>query len=426
MFSPLRQAFSETRAGLSALRRAGLRFFVALTAVQAVIVGFLVALDELRKRRQGPREGFPWEDQPEIELETGEDRIKIYPYGVRLYEDMLDAIEGAEREIFIGTFIWKGDEIGRRFVDALARKAGEGVSVYAVFDGLANVFVPPAFKRFPKEIHCLHFRPLSGPASLLNPLNVFRFHRHVMSVDGRTAFLGGYNIGSLYAAGWRDTHVRVRGDATREVDNAFVDFWNAHRTDGLPEIGSTRERDWNPAVRVRRNDPYMRIFPIRGMYLEAIDRANSHVYLTHAYFVPDRALKKGLIEAARRGVDVQVLVPEHSNHVTADWLARRHFHDFLEAGVRIFRYKHIMIHSKTATVDGLWSTIGSANIDRYSMLGNYELNVEVYSRRLAAQMERMFEVDKTNAQELTLTEWERRPLPAKIAERTLANLSPLV
>ncbi len=408
------------------MRRAGVRFFVALTAVQAVIVGFLVALAELRKRRQGPSEGFPWEDQPEIELETSEDRVKIYPYGVRLYEDMLDAIEGAEREVFIGTFIWKGDEIGRRFVEALARKAREGVRVYAVFDGLANVFVPAAFKRFPKEIHLLHFRPLSGPKSLLNPLNIFRFHRHVMSVDGRTAFLGGYNIGSLYAAGWRDTHVRLRGDATREVDNAFVDFWNAHRTGHLPEIESSRERDWNPAVRVRRNDPYLRIFPIRGMYLEAIDRANSHVYLTHAYFVPDRALKAHLIEAARRGVDVQVLVPEQSNHVTADWLARRHFHEFLEAGVRIFRYKHIMIHSKTATIDGLWSTIGSANIDRYSMLGNYELNVEVYSSSLAAQMERMFEVDKTNAEELTLTEWERRPLPAKIAEQTLANLSPLV
>ena len=247
-----------------------------------------------------------------------------------------------------------------------------------------------------------------------------------MSVDGKVAFLGGYNIGSLYAAGWRDTHVRVRGVAAREVDNAFVDFWNSHRTGDLPEIVPNKERDWNPAVRVRRNDPYMRIFPIRGMYLEAIDRANSHVYLTHAYFVPDRALKAHLIEAARRGVDVQMLVPEQSNHVTADWLARRHFHELLEAGVRIFRYKHIMIHSKTATVDGLWSTIGSANIDRYSMLGNYELNIEVYSRSLAAQMERMFEVDKTNAEELTLVEWENRPLPAKIVEQTLANLSPLV
>jgi cardiolipin synthase len=422
----LRQVSSETRAGFSALRAFGLRVFLALTAVQAVIVGVLVAMAEFRKRRGERSEGFPWEDQPEIELESGEDRLKIYAFGVRLYEDMIQEIERAEREIFIGTFIWKGDEVGRRFVDALARKAREGVSVYVVFDGLANAFVPPSFKRFPKEIHTLHFRPLSGPKKILNPRNVFRFHRHVMSVDGKTAFLGGYNIGSLYAAGWRDTHVRVRGNAVREVDNAFADFWNSHRTDELPKVDPTRDRDWNPAVRVRRNDPFMRIFPIRGMYLEAIDRANSHVYLTNAYFVPDRALKAHLMDAAKRGVDVQVLVPEQSNHVTADWLARRHFHELLEAGVRIFRYKHIMIHSKTATVDGLWSTIGSANIDRYSMLGNYELNIEVYSKRLAAQMERMFEVDKTNAEELTLEEWENRPLPAKVVEQALASLSPLV
>jgi cardiolipin synthase len=426
MLSSLRQAVSEVRSGLSMLRRLGVRVFLALTALQAMIVGVLVAMAEVRKRRQGPREGFPWEDQPEITLESGEDRLKIYAYGVDLYGAMLEEIEAAEREIFVGTFIWKGDEVGRRFVDALARKAEEGVEVYVVFDGLANVFVPPSFKRFPEKIHLLHFRPLSGPAKILNPRNVFRFHRHVMSVDGKVAFLGGYNIGSLYAAGWRDTHVRVRGDAAREVDNAFVDFWNAHRTGDLPGIKPNKTRAWNPAVRVRRNDPYMRIFPIREMYLEAIDRANHHVYLTHAYFVPDRALKAHLIDATWRGVDVQLLVPKQSNHVTADWLARRHFQDLLEAGVRIFLYRHIMIHSKTATVDGLWSTIGSANIDRYSMLGNYELNLEVYSSSLAAQMERMFEMDKTNAEELTLQLWERRPIPAKLVERTLASLSPLV
>ena len=416
----------EVRSGLLALRRLGVRLFLALTALQAVILGVLVALAEFRKRRRGPREGFPWEEQPEIELESGEDRLKIYAYGVRLYEEMLEEIEAAEREIFVGTFIWKGDHVGRRFVEALARKAEAGVEVYVVFDGLANVFVSPSFKRFPERIHRLHFRPLSGPAKILNPRNVFRFHRHVMSVDGKVAFLGGYNIGSLYAAGWRDTHVRVRGEAAREVDNAFVDFWNTHRTGDLPRIVPNKKRDWNPAVRVRRNDPYMRIFPIREMYLEALDRANHHVLLTHAYFVPDRALKAHLIDARERGVDVQLLVPEQSNHVTADWLARRHFHDLLQAGIRIFLYKHIMIHSKTATVDGVWSTVGSANIDRLSMLGNYELNLEVYSPNLAAQMERMFEMDKSNAEELTLEEWERRPLPAKLVERTLASLSPLV
>ena len=418
--------FTLLRLRLSELRRLGLRAIAALIAVQVFLVGGLVAMDELRKRRQGPREGFPWVEGPEVELESDGTRLKLYPYGVRLYEAMLEEIGRAEQKIFVGTFIWKGDEVGRRFVEALAKKAREGVTVCVIFDGLANAFVPPSFKRFPEEIHTLHFRPLWGPENLANPRNVFRYHKHLMVVDGRVAFLGGYNIGSLYAAGWRDTHVEVRGLSAREVENDFVDFWNAHRTSGLPELETVGERSWDPAAVFHRNDPYMRIFPIRAMYLEAIDRANSHIYLTHAYFIPDRAMRAGLAEAARRGVDVQVLVPEHSNHVTADWLGRRHYHELLSAGVRIFRYKHIMIHSKTATIDGAWSTVGSANIDRYSLLGNYEINLEVYSERFAAQMERMFELDKTNARELTLEEWERRPLPAKVVERVLASLSPLV
>jgi cardiolipin synthase len=318
------------------------------------------------------------------------------------------------------------DEVGRRFVSALAKKAREGVEVYAVFDGLANFFVPRSFKRFPDEIHALHFRPFSEPTSYANPRHAFRYHRHMMSVDGRVAFLGGYNIGSLYAAGWRDTHVGIRGRVVHEVESSFVDFWNAHRTYDLPALEPVRERDWNPDIRVRLNDPYLRIFPIRGMYLDAIARANQRICLTHAYFVPDRAMRAGLIEAVKRGVDVQILLPRHSNHVTADWLARRHFDELLQAGVRIFGYEQIMIHSKTATVDGLWSTIGSANIDRLSLLGNYEINLEVYSERLATQMERMFEVDKTNAAEMTLEDWRSRPLPAKLAERALTTLRPLV
>jgi cardiolipin synthase len=413
------------RGAPAALQRIGLRLALATAAVQAALVGGLVVMDEVRKRREGPKEGFPWVEQPEVELQSG-GWLKLYPYGVRLYEAMIEEIEGAEHSIFTGTFIWKGDAVGRRFVEALARKAREGVRVCVIFDGLANVVVPPSFKRFPEEIETLHFRPLWGPTNLANPRNVFRYHRHLMSVDGRVAFLGGYNIGSLYAAGWRDTHVRIRGEEAREAENDFVSFWNAHRTDGLPEIPPVRERAWNPTAIFHRNDPYLRIFPIRAMYIEAIDRANSHIYLTHAYFIPDRAMRAGLIEAVKRGVDVQILLPHRSNHVTADWLARRRFDELLRAGVRIFWYKHIMIHSKTATIDGIWSTVGTANIDRLSLLGNYETNLEVYNERFAAQMESMFELDKTNAEELNLEEWDRRPLPAKIVERALATLRPLV
>jgi len=409
----------------SDLRRIGLRLFLALTAVQAAVVGVLVTMAQLRKRREGPQGGFPWEDQPGVSLEGG-DRLKLYPYGVQLYDAMLEDIRNAKRSIYVGTFIWKGDEVGRRFVTALAEKAREGVNVCVIFDGLANVFVSSEFKDFPKEINTLHFRPIWGPENLVNPRNVFRYHKHLMSVDGEVGFVGGYNIGSLYADGWRDTHIRIEGPDAREIENDLVEFWNDHRTPDLPQLETVGGRAWNSDTMFHRNDPYMRIFPIRAMYIEAIDRANKHIYLTHAYFIPDRAMRAGLMDAVRRGVDVQILVPENSNHVTADWLARRHFWELLRGGVRIFLYKHIMIHSKTATIDGVWSTVGTANIDRYSLLGNYETNLEVYSEDLADQMEKMFELDKTNAREITPEEWERRPLPAKVVERVLASLSPLV
>ncbi|MBA2344149.1 MAG: phosphatidylserine/phosphatidylglycerophosphate/cardiolipin synthase family protein [Rubrobacter sp.] len=418
MFSSLRRTMVEFRWMV-------VRGLLILTAVQAVLVAVLVGMAQLRKRREGPHGGFPWEEQPEVKVENGSS-LELYPYGVRLYEAMHEAIENATECIHVGTFIWKDDETGRRFVDALAKKAREGVRVCVIFDGLANAFVSSKFKNFPDEIHTLHFRPIWGPRKLVNPRNLFRYHRHIMSVDGRVGFVGGYNIGSLYADSWRDTQIRIEGPDAREIENDLVDFWNDHRTPDLPVLQSVGDRSWDSTTVLHRNDPYMRMFPIRAMYLEAIDRASKRIYLTHAYFIPDRAMRAGLIDAVRRGVDVQVLVPEDSNHVTADWLARRYFWELLVGGVRIFLYRHIMIHSKTATVDGIWSTVGTANIDRYSMLGNYETNLEVYSEPLAAQMERMFELDKTNARELTLREWENRPLPAKAVERILESLGPLV
>lgn len=427
MLSAVSQAISTLRGLLAGLRCYALRIAVVIAAVQAAVVAILVALAEIRKRRDPPSEGFPWESQPEVRLESKDVWFKLYPHGGELFEEMLAEIEGAEREIFVETFIWKGDAVGRRFVEALARKAREGVAVYAIFDGLANfLVVSPEFKRFPEEIHTFHFRPLASPTSYVDPRSIFRDHRKILCVDDRVAFIGGFNIGSLYASGsWRDTHLRIRGSEVLEVENAFIDFWNAHRYDDLPHIDTRRPRAWNSEAVLHRNDPYLRIFPIRAMYLEAIDRATSHIYLTSAYFLPDRALRAGLVEAVKRGVDVQILLPRDSNHPTVDWLSRRHWYELLENGVRIFAYENIMIHSKTATIDGLWSTIGTANIDRLSLLQNYEVNLEVYDRRLAEQVERMFELDKTNATELTLENWAKRPLPAKLAERAIASLEPL-
>jgi phosphatidylserine/phosphatidylglycerophosphate/cardiolipin synthase-like enzyme len=145
------------------------------------------------------------------------------------------------------------------------------------------------------------------------------------------------------------------------------------------------------------------------MYLDAIARAEHHIWLTHAYLIPDDDLITALIEAAARGVDVSVIIPAQSNHVLADWLSRDHYETLLASGIKLFLYQGAMIHSKTATIDHTWSTVGTANLDTLSLLGNYEVNVEVFSPDFAAAMEDVFQTDLSNCVPLDLADWRRRP-----------------
>jgi cardiolipin synthase len=168
------------------------------------------------------------------------------------------------------------------------------------------------------------------------------------------------------------------------------------------------------------------MFPIRAMYLEAIARASDHIWMTHAYFIPDSDFVDALVAAARRGVDVRLLVPATSNHVVADWLSRGYYGELLAAGVRIFRFQGAMVHAKTSTIDGHWSTVGTANIDRLSMTGNYEINMEFIDQDQARTMERIFRTDLSNSVELTAEEWSARGVHKKFTELVLAPLRPLL
>ncbi|BDZ43637.1 hypothetical protein GCM10025865_29360 [Paraoerskovia sediminicola] len=261
---------------------------------------------------------------------------------------------------------------------------------------------------------------------MLNVRKSGRDHRKILVVDDEVGFVGGYNIGAAYANTWRDTHARVTGPGVWELRNAFVDFWNVYRKHPQPALPDPGSSVWDPAIRAARNEPVRLVFPIRGLYLDAIDRATKSISITQAYFIPDQEILAALLMAAARGVDVRVIVPEHSNHVVADWLSRGHFTALLEGGVRIFLFRDAMVHSKTATVDGRWTTIGTANIDRLSLTGNYEVNLEVVDAGLAEQMQKVFAADLTNCRELTLVEWEKRTIVAKLSETTLIPLRPLL
>ena len=299
------------------------------------------------------------------------------------------------------------------------------MAVYVIYDGFANLVVPRAFKRFAAPIHVLRYPAFPRPTDVLDFRAYARDHRKLLIVDHAVAFIGGYNIGELYRTEWRDTHLRVAGPVVRNLAEMFASQWNRYRRQ-RPRLELDLDLEWQSTIRVQRNDAARLVFPIRAMYLDAIERAERYVYLTNAYFIPDRAILEALVLTARRGVDVRILVPEESNHVLADWLARHYFEFCLRNGIRIFLYRDTMIHAKTATIDGIWSTVGTANLDRLSLAGNHEINLEVYDQAVAAQMEAVFRCDLTNARELLLAEWVRRPWFIKAAELVLSPLWPML
>jgi cardiolipin synthase len=396
------------------------RIVQAVLVVQGATLAALFIVDHRRKKLRKPAT-FP--RLPPRSVTVGGSEVTVYTYGEDLYRDMLNAISQAKSRIFFESFIWKGDAVGQAFKDALIDAANRGVKVYVVFDEFANLVVPRSFFIFPKNISVRrHPLIVSG---FRFPRNTGRDHRKLLVVDDVVGFVGGYNIGSLYATDWRDTHARLTGDIVWDVQNAFIDFWNlwARRRAALPDIGSAT---WQPDIRIHRNMPRNMVYPIRGMYLDAIDRASHHIYLTHAYFIPDTDILSALVRAARRGVDVRIIIPAASNHIVADWLSRGFYSHLLRNGVRLLLYQGAMVHAKTATIDGQWSTIGTANIDRLSLLGNYELNMEAFNRDVAKQMEEIFAIDCTNTVELTLGDWQRRHAMVKFSETVLTPLRPLL
>jgi len=394
----------------------------AIFFLQVVVLAVLLLRSRLRKGRVPP-DGFPFIHPPETRVEHTQ--VQLYTEGRRLFEDMLAAIHSARESIYLETYIWKGDVLGEVFKQALMKRAAEGVQVYLIYDSLANLVVPRSFFSFPPSVHVLPYRAWRRPWHALDVRRYGRDHRKLLVIDGKIGFIGGYNIGELYRSIWRDTHLRLSGPEVDDLVHAFVDFWNYHRWRRLPAIPMPN-RIWSSELRAYRNDPVRLIFPIRSIYIEAIEQAQQRIYLTQAYFIPDEAILQALIRASQRGVDVRILVPWESNHVIADWLARHTFDRCLRNGVRLFGYQGAMIHAKTATIDGVWSMVGTANIDRLSLAGNYEINVEIFSQAVAQAMEAIFTCDLANTREILLEQWRRRPWLARASELVLSPLWPFI
>lgn len=410
------------RQGIERLRTIAPWAAAGLACAVPLTVGASLAIDLMQKRgrkqRKAPRPGT-------FHADVEDSQLSVYTDGSTLYDDMLDEIGSAGESIQMETFIWKNDEVGQKFIDAFNAAAARGVAIHLIYDGFANLTTPRSFyDQLDEAIQVLRL-PTVARKFWRGPMRYSGFnHSKILVIDSDVAFVGGFNIGSLYARHWRDTHLKAAGPGTWGLRQSVAQVWNEFHETGeqIPWVAPTA---WESKLRVSANLPIQLVYPIRSMYINAFERAQDRIWLTTPYFIPDRQLLNALIDAAARGVDVTIMVPQESNHILGDYLSRGFFEEMLRSDVTVLLYSAAMIHSKIATVDGKWSTVGTANIDRLSLTFNYETNVEIIDPDFAVEMEKAFLSDADHCKILGPDFLDRHPV-AQVAEWALRPMRPFL
>ncbi|MBT9569170.1 MAG: cardiolipin synthase [Thiobacillus sp.] len=363
-------------------------------------------------------------------------KLLLLQDGPATYQAMFAAIRAAQDHINLETYIFEDDEIGVRFADLLLEKQAAGVQVNLIYDSVGCLNTPREFFERLRTggIGVLEFNPVNPLARNKKGWRLNnRDHRKLLVVDGRVAFVGGINISDAYSSGsslrktrkqdggpigWRDTHLQIEGPVVAEFQKLFIDTWI--KQEGPPSMrGNYFPKLDHPGDEIVRAVGSASAEPHSLIYLtllSAINHAEQRVNLTNAYFVPDPQLLKALTDAAQRGVDVTLVLPSHTDSWAAFHAGRSHYAPLLRAGVKIHERRGAVMHSKTASIDGVWSTIGSTNLDWRSFLHNDEINAIVVGRSFSEQMDAMFARDLAESHAIDLAEWERRPLSFRIKE----------
>jgi cardiolipin synthase len=353
-------------------------------------------------------------------------KVTLLKDGPATYAAMFAAIAAARDHVHMETYIIEGDEVGEKFADAFIAVRAKGVSVSLIYDAVGSLGTPgSSFKRLTDAgVEVLAF-------NTVNPNH--RDHRKILIVDGTTAFVGGVNISSVYSAGsarkpsgagatsgqpWRDTHLRVEGAVVAEFQKLFLGSWEKQGGEALAARvafprQATSGREVVRAIASSPDDQYSLVY---ATLLSAIGSAETQLYLTNAYFVPDPQLMKALMDAARRGVDVKLVLPAKTDSWMVFHAGRASFDELLAAGVKIYARRDAMLHAKTAVVDGVWSTVGSSNLDWRSFLHNEEVVAVVVGQEFGDQMQAMFAADVDASDAITLQAWRARPMADRMSE----------
>lgn len=365
-------------------------------------------------------------------------RVELLIDGPLTYEAMITAIDKARDHINMETYIIDDDEVGNHFASHLIAKQNSGVHVNFIYDSIGSRSTPKAFFERLKNngINVLEFNPvnplLTRKAWELNQ----RDHRKLLIVDGEVAFVGGLNISSVYSSGsfrpsrnddqkqaWRDTHLQIIGPVVAEFQKMFMATWQQQKGQQIAKSNyfPVRTSQGSEVVRAIGSAPDELYSQIYSTLLSAINSAESHIFITNAYFVPDPQLMTALKDAAQRGVDTRLLLPAKTDSMLVFYASRSYYDELMSAGIKIYERQDAVLHAKTALVDGVWSTVGSTNLDWRSFVNNQEINAVVLGQGFGAIMQAVFENDLVLSKHMTLDAWRKRPIASRIKE-TAARL----
>jgi cardiolipin synthetase 2 (EC 2.7.8.-) len=371
-------------------------------------------------------------------LVTTDNEVRVFIDGNSKFKALLEAIRKAEDHIHLEYYILKDDEIGREVFAALTERAKAGVTVRFLGDGLGAAGPKRSFFAsyleaggklaffFPSLLHIRH------------PRINYRNHRKIAVIDGKTGFIGGFNIGDDYLgrvpewAPWRDTAVMVEGHAVFSMQIRFILDWNyASKEDTIefssryfPELNGLAEALLPMQVVSGGPDTYWN--PIKESYLKLISLATESVYIQTPYFIPDESIMDALRMAALSGVDVRIMMPSKPDHFFVYWAGYSYIEQLLDAGVRAYTYDNGFIHAKTIVVDEAAASVGSANWDVRSFRLNFETNAIMYDHQIAKELKEKYLLDLHVCTGLTPDRFAALPLKIKIKKSVSRLFSPLL
>lgn len=363
-------------------------------------------------------------------------RVRIYTDGREKFEALRQELRRARRFIHIQYYIIKNDEVFDSIVPILMEKAREGVEVRILYDGMGGRFMPKGRWEELRDAGIrtgVFFPPFLG---WMNLRVNYRNHRKIVVIDGAVGFVGGFNIGREYISKepkfgyWRDTHLKITGEAAVSLQIRFALDWNYATGENLFKQAEYFEAYAEPAstvyMQIIASGPDTRQPHIRDNYLELFHMAKHHIYIQTPYFVPDDAIFSALKIAALSGVDVRLMIPCKPDHPFVYWATLSFAGELLDYGARVYIYENGFLHAKGVSIDGRVSCYGTANMDIRSFELNFEVNAILYDEGTAGELEKAFMDDLPHCRELKKEEYMGRSLGLRVKEQCSRLLSPLL